>query len=157
MASRKATSLNPLCPHVANRRKAGFECDACIACPDQGFARHRNRQPRIAEVGIERDVRVRVNQSRQHGGICEINELLAAWRRIISPHRFDLVSFDHDLLLREQSPGLHVKQSAGADNDRLRRGRGLLPPRDANRRNDEAGQQENKRIPTTHELHSTPH
>ena len=151
MASRKATSLNPLCPHVANRRKAGFECDACIACPDQGFARHGNRETRIAEVGIERDVRVRVNQSGQHGGVRQIDDLRSGGDLRVGANARDLIALDHDGLVGKRLAGFHVKQMPRVNDDRLRRRRSLLRPAHV-----DAKERKDTRIQVTAELHSIP-
>src|SRR5258708_14581312 len=141
----------PARAHVADRRKTSVERGAGIARTVQGLARPRNRKARVAEIRSHRNVRVRVDQSRQDGSVREIDELLAAWRKVIRPNRFDLVSFDHDLLLRKETPGLDVKHAPRADHTLLRRRCGLLRPAHA-----DATQRNNKYVQITSELHSIP-
>ena len=138
--------------HVANGRKPGFERDPGIARSSKGLARHGNRQARIAKVGSERDVGVRVDQSRQHGGVGKLDHRGVLWQELVAnpSHLADLVSLNDDGLAGQRLPGFHVKQVSGVDDHRLRRGRCLRPGKA------DTGKRKNKRTQMTAELHSIP-
>lgn len=65
-------------------------------------------------------MRVRVDQSRQHGGVREIDHLRTGGNLRIRANTRYLVAMDDNGLVGERLAGLHVKQVSRSDNNRLR-------------------------------------
>ncbi len=59
--------------YVANRRESRQQRGPRILGADERLSRHRDCQPVVAEPGLHRQVRVRVNQARQHGCVGQID------------------------------------------------------------------------------------
>src|SRR5581483_6840269 len=98
---------------------------------DQRLPRNRNAERFIAELGIEGDVRVRIDEAGQHGRTGKIDDRGVGSRfdRRRRAYAHDFVTFDHDGLVGLYISSLYIKQSAGADHNPLHRCWGVPPRR----------------------------
>jgi hypothetical protein len=95
-------------------------------------------------------MRVRINESREHSGAREIDDLRAGRILRVRPHTHNLVALNHDGLIGERLASFHIEQVASVNNNRFRRRRSLRPG------NAGAEKSNNKPTHVTTKLHSIP-
>ena len=68
-------------------------------------------------VGLEEDVGVVIDQSRQHGGMAEIDDTGSGGRGDIGADLSDALAVDQDVLVGEHPAATNIDQFAGLDED----------------------------------------
>ena len=119
IASRRATSVNPLAPTLRTVVNPASSVRRAFLAPISASRGTEIASSVVAEAGIHGQVRVRVDHARQHGRVRQLDaHRIGGNLRVRRGARADDLSvFDDQHLVGEQLAGLHIEQMPRMNHD----------------------------------------